>query len=221
MSDAVQHSSNDPDSIDHALERCREHARAEGILLGEMLQDLGRSSFCFAAFVLAVPLVQPFSLGPLSMMAGLGMVVIGWQMGRGREKPALPAASAKLRIHGKGWTAVLTFCQRLLGFCRRFTRRRWPAVLEGERGERFIGWLILIGGALIAVPVANLPFNNSLPALMVVFACIGWLERDAVMIVISIAWGVVTLVYFAAVVFCVVFFGAQAWAWIEHFSVFR
>lgn len=206
----------DDDSLDAALERCEAHAAADGILLGEMLDRLGRSSFCFAALLLAVPFLQPFSLGPLTMLAGIGLVIIGWQMGTGQARPQLPPASARLRIHGKGWVAVLRFCKRLLAFCRRFTRIRMPGWVSGDKGERFVGWLILAGGALIIVPAANLPFNNTLPAFMVVFACIGWLERDGLMVVVSLAWGLVTLLYFAAILAALFFFGSQVWSWIAR-----
>ncbi|MEI6491721.1 MAG: exopolysaccharide biosynthesis protein [Verrucomicrobiota bacterium] len=211
---------NEHDSIDQALDSCLAHASAEGISLREMLDRLGRSSFCFAALLLAVPFVQPFSLGPYTMMAAIAIMIIGWQMGTGKAKPVLPRASAGLRIHGKGWVGVLVFCKRLLAVCRRFTRVRMPSWVSGAKGDRFVGWLILTGGALIAVPAANLPFNNTLPALMVVFACIGWLERDGLMVIVSLAWGAVTVLYFAALIVALYFFGSQVWAWIGHFSIF-
>lgn len=212
---------NENNSLDLALENCLEHASAEGIPLGGMLERLGRSSFCFVSLLLAVPFVQPFSLGPLTMIGGITFMVVGWQMGRGREKPALPQSAAKLLIHGKGWVAVLRFCKRLLSWSRKFTRVRMASWVSGEKGERFVGWLIFSGGALLAVPVANLPFNNTLPALMIIFACIGWLERDGLMVVVSLAWGIATLLYFIAVAVALIFFGSQIWAWIGQFSFLK
>lgn len=211
---------NDPDSLDHALDNCLEHALSGGILLGEMMDRLGRSSFCFVALLLAVPFVQPFSLGPLTMIGGVTFMIVGWQMGTGRQRPVLPARAAKLNIHGKGWVAVLRFCKRLLAFCRKFTGIRFSRWVSGDKGEKIVGWLIFAGGALLAVPVANLPFNNTLPALMIVFACVGWLEKDGLMVIVSLAWGIATLVYFIAVATALIFFGAQVWAWFGRFSLF-
>ncbi len=208
-----QPTNSESTDLDQALDACLGHAAAEGILLGEMLGHLGRSSFCFAALLLAVPFIQPFSLGPLTMIGGLTFMALGWQMGRGKSRPSLPKAAAALRIQGKGWLAALRFCKRLLGFCRKFARPRAESWVTGPWGDRFVGWLILAGGALLAVPVANLPFNNSLPALMIVFACVGWLERDGLMAIISLAWGVATLLYFAAVAVALIFFGSQVWEW--------
>ena len=210
----------DPLPLDQALDACLGHASAEGILLRDMLQKLGRSSFCFAALVLAVPFVQPFSLGPLTMLCAVSLMIVGWQMGSGREKPSLPQSAAGLNIHGRGWLGVLQFCKTLLAWCRRFTRVRMPSWVSGIRGERFVGWLIFTGGALIAIPAANLPFNNTLPALMVVFACIGWLEKDGLMVVVSILWGIATVLYFLAIGIALIFFGSTVWTWIAKISMF-
>jgi hypothetical protein len=211
----------DTDSIDLALDSCLAHASADGILLREMLDRLGRSSFCFAALLLAVPFVQPFSLGPFTMMAAVATMIIGWQMGTGKEKPVLPQAAARLLIHGKGWVRVLQLCKRLLSFCRRFTRVRRSSWVSGAKGERFVGWLIFVGGALIAVPMANLPFNDTLPAFMVIFACIGWLEKDGLMVIVSIAWGIATLLYFTAVLVALWLFGSQVSTWIGKIPFFH
>lgn len=208
-------------TLDQALDRCLEHAMSEGIQLGEMLDRLGRSSFCFVALLLAVPFVQPFSLGPLTMIGGITFMGVGWQMATGRTRPVLPQAAAKLSLHGKGWVAVLRFCRRLLTLCRKFTRTRLSAWVSGNRGEKFVGWLIFSGGALLAVPVANLPFNNTLPALMIIFACIGWLEKDGLMVLVSLAWGAATLLYFLAVAVALIFFSTQVWSWLGSLPFFR
>ena len=63
--------------------------------------------------------------------------------------------------------------------------------------------------------MANLPFNNTLPALMILFAAIAWLERDGLMLIVSLFWGLLTLVYFATVAKLVWFLFAQAFHWIK------
>jgi len=74
---------------------------------------------------------------------------------------------------------------------------------------------------LLAVPMASLPLNNSLPALMILFACIGWLERDGLMVIVSLAWGVATLIYFTLVGVALVFFGAKVFSWIGSLWPFK
>jgi hypothetical protein len=201
--------------IDAALDHCAEHARGEGIQLSDVISRIGSNSFCFAAFLLAVPFVQPLPLGPLTMICGATFVALGWQMVRGKSRPELPKAAGALRIQGKFWLAVLGFSRKLLKFCRVFTRERLESWISGDRGQRLVGWLILVGGALLAIPVANLPLNNFFPALMIIFACLGWLERDGLMILVSLAWGVVTIIYFALVTLALIFFGKQVFEWLN------
>ena len=149
------------------------------------------------------------------MICGATFVALGWQMVRGKSRPELPKAAGELRIQGKFWLAVLGFSRKLLKFCRIFTRERLESWISGDRGQRFVGWLILVGGALLAIPLANLPLNNFFPALMIVFACLGWLERDGLMILVSLAWGVVTIIYFALVTLALIFFGKQVFEWLN------
>jgi hypothetical protein len=209
-----------PDSsvrIDLALNDCTNHARGEGIQLADAISHIGSNSFCFAAFLLAVPFVQPVPLGPLTMICGATFVALGWQMVSGKTHPQLPKAAGELRIQGKFWLAVLNLSQKLLKMCRTFTKERLENWVSGSRGQRLVGWLILIGGALLAIPVANLPLNNFFPALMIIFACLGWLERDGLMILVSLAWGVVTILYFALVTLALIFFGKQLAEWLHLF----
>jgi hypothetical protein len=203
----------EPD-LDSVLGDCLSHADGEGIRLGEVLDQLGRAGFCFAALLLSVPFLQPFSLGPYTMLGGITIAVIGWQMGMGKAVPVLPRRAKTLLLHGKGWVGVLRFCQRMLRFCRRFTRTRCTRWVQGERADRWIGWIICAGGALIVVPAANLPFNNTLPALMVFFVCIGWLERDGLLVPIALAWGLLTLLYFALLGSGLLLLGAKLWEWL-------
>lgn len=198
-----------------ALGHCIRHAETDGIPLDEALARLGPASFCFVCLLLAIPFIQPLPLGPYTMASGITFMAAGWQMSRGHGAPRLPKVMSGMRIHGKGWVAVLRFCQKLLAFSRRFTRPRFQGWVSGSAGDRFIGRLIFIGGALLAVPVANLPFNNSLPALMIIFAVIAWFERDGLMIFISFFFGILTVIYFIVVLVALWFFGDRVFAWIK------
>ncbi len=185
--------------LDEALNDCITWARGDGISLQEALARIGPASFCFVCILLAIPFLQPLPLGPYTMASGITFMAAGWQMARGHATPTLPAVMRKSRIHGGGWVKVLHFFQRLLRVCRKFTRPRLEHWVTGPNGTRRTGWLIFTGGLLLALPMANLPFNNSLPALMIIFAAVAWIERDGLMIIVSLAWGVLTMVYFALV----------------------
>ena len=203
--------------IDAALAECLARAQGDGIGLEETLETLGPASFCFICLLLAMPFLQPVPLGPYTMISGMTFIAAGAQMARGRKTPVLPKGIRQLRLHGKGWITALKLCQRALKLGRRFTRPRHEAWVTGRSGEKLIGWLILAGGVLLAVPVANLPFNNAFPALMILFASLAWLERDGLMVIFSLISGVLSALYFIVVGLLIWFFGAQIFAWMKSF----
>lgn len=200
--------------FDDALTHCADHAAGEGILLSDALDRIGPNAFCFASILLAVPFIQPVPLGPLTMICGATFIALGWQMARGHHRPSLPKSAGALRIQGKFWLGVISLTRRILSFSRRFSRERCGNWVDGERGRRTVGWLIFAGGALLAMPMANLPLNNFFPALMIFFAALAWIERDGLLVILSVAWGGVTVLYFAAVAAALWFLGAKAFDWL-------
>jgi hypothetical protein len=202
-------------SIDAVLEHCIRQAEAEGIALEETLEALGPASFCFVCLLLSMPFLQPIPLGPYTMAGAATFLACGWQMSRGRQTPLLPKTMRKLRLHGKGWVTALRLCQKALRLGRKISRPRQEVWITGRAGEHLVGWLILTGGALLAVPAAQLPFNNFFPALMIVFASLAWLERDGMMVIFSFVAGALSVTYFAVVGILLWIFGAQLFAWMK------
>lgn len=187
----------------------------QGVTLGGLVARLEEASFCFLAILLAVPFFQPFSLGPLTMASGIVFITIGWQMAAGRSIPTLPTKVLACSINGRAWLHAIRFCENLLRWLSRFTRPRITRIIDGPSGSRLTGWLILIGGILLAIPFANLPLNNTFPALMIFFAALAWLERDGLATCVSLFWGAVTLLYFAAAGWLLWKFGSTALNWLQ------
>ncbi len=203
-------------TVDEALDACIRRAEADDIGLEETLETLGPASFCFVCLLLAVPFLQPVPLGPYTMAGAATFIACGWQMSQGREVPLLPKVMRDLRLHGRGWVATLRLCRKVLQLGRKICRPRREAWVTGKSGERLIGWLILTGGALLAVPMAQLPLNNFFPALMIAFAALAWLERDGLMVLASLAAGVLSVAYFVGVFVLLWLFGTQIFGWVKH-----
>ena len=100
----------------------------------------------------------------------------------------------------------------------RITRRRLTSLTDGERGQRIAGWLAVTGGLLLAIPFAGVPFNNLFPALMVVSAAAAVLERDGLLYGASVFWGLVSLAYFALVIYIMFVAGAEMTEWLRTHS---
>jgi len=192
------------------LRECSARAAADNLTLGEVLDSVQEASYAFICMVLCLPFLQPVSLGPLAVAGGLTFAVLGWQCLRGHRSPMLPAKVRNVVMKQQSWDLLIQTCIKLLGWCARITAPRYFAWVEGDRGRRVFGSILIAGGLLMAVPFFGLPFNNALPALAIFFVCLAQLERDGLMIFIAIGWLVTTLIYFAVVWAAVIIYGREA-----------
>lgn len=202
-------------SIDATLEYCLQRAETDGIDLEETLANLGPASFCFLCLLLSMPFLQPIPLGPYAWASATVFIACGWQMAQGRQVPLLPKRMRNIRLHGKGWTTALRLCQKALRLGRKISRPRQQAWVTGRAGEHLVGWLILSGGVLLGIPMAQLPFNNLFPAFMILFASLAWLERDGTMVILSVAAGALSVAYFAVIGILLWLFGTQIFSWLK------
>lgn len=193
-----------------AFAACREKAETRRLTLGETFGSLRESGFVFVCVLQALPFLQPVALGPVSTALGLSLAILGWQMARGQASPWLPRRLAVWAPGSKAWGRLFQVATKVLGVCRRFTRRRLSSWVAGERGRRVGGVLIALAGLLVSVPLVGVPFSNALPALAVVFVALGELEEDGLMLVAAAGTLALTVLYFAALAALLVWAGEAA-----------
>jgi len=180
------------------------------ITFGEGFRALESSSYPLLVILLCAPFIQPISLGPLATIGGLSIAAIGWQFARGRATPWLPRKLEELVVPTKTWDRLLSFSNGLLRFFKRFTRMRFEVLTANPRGRALVGYTICLAGLLIAIPFVGIPFNNTFPALMALCAAVAIIENDGLMLLASLFWLVVTVVYFALVIWVIIYFGTEA-----------
>jgi hypothetical protein len=199
----------------HALSSSARTARTEGQTIGQFLDLLGDGNAWLMALILTLPFIQPLPTGPIATFGGLAFAGIGWRLIRGDESVWLPMRIRSTRPGSTTWNAFSGFgcgLLRLLGRVSRTDRMIW---LVGAMGRRGPAWLILIGGLLVALPFLVVPLQNSLPALIIFFACIGRLQRDGAMYLLALLSLVVTLIYFTLVTWVLFFAAEQSWMWLR------
>lgn len=179
-----------------ALHTCRAEAGEGELKMGRLFDRLGDASFSFICFIHTLPFLQPLSLGPISTAAGVSLLALGGQMAKGRETPWLPARMREMKLSGRVWRILILTAEKALEYGRRITRPRLPALVTGLFARRLAGVIIAVSGILLAVPLPGMPFSNTLPALAVLFVCLGELEEDGAMVLLSLVMVVLTLVYF-------------------------
>jgi len=185
------------------------------LTIGKALDELRISSFDFLCILLTVPFLQPISLGPLSAIGGMTFAALGWQVARGKTTPWLPERLRKIELPASSWNILLATCRKILEWGHKLCRPRMQGLVNGSRMGILRGMLICFAGLLMAIPFFGIPFNNTLPALVILFACLANLEDDGLMIAIAIFWMVVTVLYFALIFWIIIFVGDVAWQWMR------
>jgi hypothetical protein len=198
------------DQIVATLNRFAEQSRLRPLSLGEALDSLDHAAFALIAMILALPYLQPVPMGPLTVLGGITYAVMGWQLLRGHESPALPQRMRAVEMSEKTWRILTKVCLKVVGLVRKFTRPRMTWLTAGARGQRIGGTIMLLAGLLMAVPFGVLPFNNTLPGLAVLFYAFGQFEQDGLMVVISFLWLIFTAVYFGYFFYLAWYFGSEA-----------
>ncbi|MEQ1598485.1 MAG: exopolysaccharide biosynthesis protein [Methylotenera sp.] len=194
------------------LQQFAEQAKHKPLTLGEALDTLDEAGYAFIAIILVLPFLQPLPLGPITVLGGVAFAALGWQLFHGHESPVLPEKLRTLEFSENTWQILTNVCLKILGLCRKFTKPRYPSLVNGVRGQKIGGFILLAGGALMAIPFGVLPLNNMLPGLAILFYCIGELEDDGLMFYIAFFWLIVTVIYFGAFFFMLWYFGKAALA---------
>src|ERR1017187_7370723 len=191
------------------LNRFAEQSKTRPLTLGEALDTLDEAAYAFITIILVLPFMQPIPTGPLSVIGGLAFATLGWQLLRGHEAPVLPKKVRAMAMSENSWRTLVKICLKILGFCRKFTKPRYPTWVGGRKGQQVGGFVLVTGGLLMAIPFGVLPFNNTLPGLAILFYGIGELEQDGLMVLVAFFWLIVTVVYFSVFFFSLWYFGEE------------
>lgn len=197
------------------LEDCVTRAQGGELTLGEVFDKLHESSFPLITIVMILPFLQPISLGPLATAGGLALTGLGWQMFRERETPWLPGRVRKISLNAKMWRILLRTCERVLSLCKKITRPRLKNLAIGRSARKLGGFLIAFSGLLMAIPFAGLPFNNTLPTLVMLFVAVGELEEDGFMVLLAVFFLALTVAYFSFILWALLVMGDRAFDWLR------
>jgi hypothetical protein len=197
-------------SLVDILNRFAEQSKTKPLSLGEALDSLDEAGYAFIALILVLPFLQPLPMGPVTVIGGVAFATLGWQLFNGNESPVLPAKVRNVEFSERTWRVLVNVCLKVLGFCHKITKPRYEHIVNGVKGQKIGGCILIAAGALMAIPFGVLPLNNLLPGLAVLFYCIGELESDGLMFFIAIFWLVVTVIYFVAFFAALWFFGKEA-----------
>lgn len=206
------------DNLVVILQGFAEESKVGPLPLGKALDTLDQAAYALIALILVLPFLQPFPLGPLTVLGGITFATLGWQMWRGHESPVLPQKICDVEMSTKTWGTLVNICLKVVNFCRLFTRPRYASLISGRQGQKIGGIVLMSAGLLMAIPFGVLPFNNMLPGLAILFFCIGELEDDGLMVIIAFGWLIFTVVYFALFFFGLYYWGNEVFNYLKFGS---
>ena len=173
-------------------------AERRPIKIKEGLIDLNHFGFSFISFLLVLPFMQPFPVGPISVLGGITFAAFGWQVLKGYSVPHLPKKINTIVLSQSNWRRITNAAIKLIQWTEKFTKPRLPLLIEGELGIRIEAIVLILAGLLMAIPFGILPLNNFFPGLAILFCALGQLHKDGLFILIAFFWILFTILYFAA-----------------------
>ena len=184
-----------PESLSALLKRLAEDAGPR-ITLRELAEALDERSFGAFLLVFSIPNLIPLPPGA-TLILGLPLIVVAWQIVAGRNKIWLPERLANYSLEKKALQKIVKRSEPWLKWMEAWVRpRNWP--LRNALSERLFGLYILFLALVVVVPI---PFGNWLPAFAIATIGLAHTEQDGNCLAIGSVIGIVAVLIFAFVLF--------------------
>lgn len=128
--------------------------------LGEVLTAVGKEGPAIAAALLCLPFMQPIPLPGLSTPVGFAISVSGIGLFLQRDVK-LPTRLCNVQLPTTSVLKATEFLARFEVKLKPYLRSE--SAFESTSARRFLGLMIAIHGALLALPLP-IPFSNTMPA---------------------------------------------------------
>jgi hypothetical protein len=183
-------------SFTQDLEAIRQQATGEKISLAEIETILQGRGFATINLILCIPFIQPIPLPGVSIIFGLAVMALGMRLALGRST-ALPEFVTRRQIDTESLRRISEGAIKLFSYVDRLFKPRLGFMLTPPLLS-LVGVSIVLSGLALSLPLPPvILFSNSLPAWAVILLCLGFLERDGLVIAIGHCIALATWLYFA------------------------
>lgn len=176
-----------PEKLSELLERLARQA-GDRISIREIATALDDRSFGAFLLIFALPNLIPLPPGA-TMVLGLPMVFVAWQIVIGYQKVWLPRALADYAVDRATFQRMVARVSPWLRRAETWVRpRNWP--LDGALRERFFGLFVLLLAIICVLPI---PFGNWPPAFAIAVLGVAHTERDGNCLAVGALAGLVSV----------------------------
>lgn len=157
-------------------------SQKKNITLEDIVNNLGRDSVTILCLIVIFPFLQPIPIPGISSV--LGFIVIMQGIGLIRNgKPFLTKKLLAVVIEEKNWNIIYKAGMRFIHFTNKLSSLKHPWV-NSRLGQITGGISIILSAAFLSLPLP-IPFSNFIPALSILFICLGLLEEDLLLVLIG------------------------------------
>jgi len=178
------------------LQQVHDGAPAGHFTLAWLMTSLHDQSYAAIILLLGIVAAAP----GISLAAGFLLLVPTVQMITGRPSPIFPQWIADRPLPTDKLSAVLRRAIPVLKVLETAVRPRWPMPQRATR--RIVGLVILL--LIVRLLTNPLPLSNVLPAVLISFISLAYLEADGAMLTIGLLAGLIVLVVDAKILWDVV-----------------
>jgi hypothetical protein len=166
--------------------------------VGHIVATLGRDGLLIFSVFLCLPFLLPVQIPGVSTVFGLLILFIGVAIMIDRDV-WLPAKLKVRMLPRDKLRSILDKGAHWLARVERISRPRLQSITDGQLMTRVNGAQIVLGAILLMLPLAIIPFSNTLPALAIMFLAVGVVQRDGGCILLGALFNVLSIAYFSAI----------------------
>jgi hypothetical protein len=185
------------DSLAASLHELTTHLPEQGMSVGELVRLLGRDGLLLFSVLLALPFLLPVQIPGVSTVFGALILLIGIATMM-NAAPWLPGGVARHHLTRERLHQILDQGDKWIGRLHRIAKPRLYWLTHGPM-QRLNGAWIVLAALLLMLPLALIPFSNTLPAIAIMLLAVGCVQRDGACIVGGLVFVGLTLAYFGMI----------------------
>ncbi len=180
----------------HDLELIKERVDSHKTTIADLETILKNRGPVTLSLILSIPFVQPIPVPGLSIIFGIIIALFGVRLARGTTG-GLPQFIGRREVDAELIRKLFTGLDRVFRMIERFVKPRWSLAMQPPF-ITLIGISMVTSGIALALPLPPvILFSNSIPAWSIILLCLGYLERDGVLITLGYMMAVFTWCYLA------------------------
>lgn len=186
------------------------HGDPDGsVTFGELLDQFSERAWGLFLLLALLPNFIPIPVG-VGAVSGALIVLIGVQLLFHVEHPWMPAFLANRAIPRATLVGFRNRLDKWLGRIEKLIKPRWQGVLDNKYGHAFSGFMLIVLGAILALPI---PGTNYIFGALLLGYALALIERDGKLMLLCWGLGIFEATAVPYISAQVIYWGAKFTAW--------